>query len=490
LSAVQTGAARNGSPYIEQPRSEIWRVVTDRRGKRDYAMRRSLLLADVVGATLALALALPIVAGGASYWTHLGIGVLTLPLWGAMFKLYGLYERDTKRISHTTLDDVPWLFHAVLLGAGTTWLLYAMLPDEKLTYAAMLVLVPGAIALILLTRMLARKLVSQWLGPERVVLIGEGASAEALLDKIRARPRYGLDLIGVIARPGELAQGGTGLPVLGTWPDLIDIVATTRAERIIISRRPTVDGEFNELLRDCTRLSLKVSILPDVWDVMGPSVEIDSIAGLTVLGLNPPILSRSSRIVKRAMDIIGATAVLMLTSPLILLALLATYLDSGRPLLFRQRRVGQQGRVFTLVKIRTMVPNAEQLRDDLVADSQDGSWLKLDYDPRVTRVGRILRNTSLDELPQLWNVLRGEMSLVGPRPLPLSEDANVLGWGRGRLDLTPGITGVWQVLGRTNIGFDEMIKLDYLYVTNWSLWTDIRLICRTLPAVLSRDGVN
>jgi lipopolysaccharide/colanic/teichoic acid biosynthesis glycosyltransferase len=137
-----------------------------------------------------------------------------------------------------------------------------------------------------------------------------------------------------------------------------------------------------------------------------------------------------------------------------------------------------------------MVADAEARREELLAQSKDPGWLHLEHDPRVTRVGRLLRLSSLDELPQLWNVLKGEMSLVGPRPLAEAEDRQLEGWRRSRVDLTPGITGLWQVLGRTSIPFEEMIKLDYLYVTNWSLWTDIRLILRTLPVVLLRRGAN
>ena len=132
----------------------------------------------------------------------------------------------------------------------------------------------------------------------------------------------------------------------------------------------------------------------------------------------------------------------------------------------------------------------EQRKAELLTESRDPGWLKLDHDPRITRVGRFLRLTSLDELPEFWNVLKGDMSLVGPRPLIESEDQRIDGWARSRLDLTPGITGLWQVLGRTNIPFEEMVKLDYLYVTNWSLWTDVRLILKTLPAVVTRRGAN
>jgi lipopolysaccharide/colanic/teichoic acid biosynthesis glycosyltransferase len=157
---------------------------------------------------------------------------------------------------------------------------------------------------------------------------------------------------------------------------------------------------------------------------------------------------------------------------------------------FRQRRVGQGGRTFELVTFRTMEVDAEERVEQLLEQSRDPGWLKLDHDPRITPVGRFLRLTSLDELPELWSVLKGDMSLVGPRPLIASEDCQVDGWARSRLDLTPGITGLWQVLGRTSIPFEEMVKLDYLYVTNWSLWTDIRLILKTLPVVLTRRGAN
>jgi lipopolysaccharide/colanic/teichoic acid biosynthesis glycosyltransferase len=223
---------------------------------------------------------------------------------------------------------------------------------------------------------------------------------------------------------------------------------------------------------------------------MGPSVEVDDIGGLTIFGINPPVLSRSSRLAKRSFDILGAAAALLLFAPVFLLLAVLVRVDSPGPVLFRQERIGKGGSRFKLLKLRTMEKDAERRRAELLGDSKDPGWLHLEHDPRITRLGRVLRLTSLDELPQLWNVIRGDMSLVGPRPLVPEENTMVQAWARGRLDLTPGITGLWQVLGRTSISFEEMVKLDYLYVTNWSLWGDLRLMLRTLPVVLRRSGAN
>jgi exopolysaccharide biosynthesis polyprenyl glycosylphosphotransferase len=233
-----------------------------------------------------------------------------------------------------------------------------------------------------------------------------------------------------------------------------------------------------------------VSLLPHVFDAMGPSVEVDDVEGITLLGLNPPVLARSSRMLKRSLDITASALLLIVFAPIMLVTAIAIKLDSPGPILFGQNRVGKHGRRFRLLKFRSMVIDAEQRMEELKRFSKDPHWLVLDHDPRLTRMGRLLRPLSLDELPQLWNVLRGEMSLVGPRPLIESEDRRVDGWARSRLHLTPGITGLWQVLGRNNIPFEEMIKLDYLYVSNWSLWHDLRLILRTLPAVATRRGAN
>jgi lipopolysaccharide/colanic/teichoic acid biosynthesis glycosyltransferase len=207
-----------------------------------------------------------------------------------------------------------------------------------------------------------------------------------------------------------------------------------------------------------------------------------------VLFFPPPILSRSSQVLKRSLDMAVSSASLVFFAPVMALIAVAIRLDSAGPILFRQTRVGQDGRRFTLAKFRTMMPDTDEQVAELMGKSVDPDWLIIDDDPRVTRVGRFLRRTSLDELPQFWSVLKGEMSMVGPRPLSERDDRGVQGWARHRLDLVPGLTGYWQVLGRTTIPFREMIEIDYAYVTNWSLWLDLKLLIRTVPAVLRRRG--
>jgi exopolysaccharide biosynthesis polyprenyl glycosylphosphotransferase len=470
-----------------QARSAPASVVAAGYGHRDRLVRRGLAVGD--GAAVLLSLVLALWIAGVTGPTELLYGALTLPVWTVLFKVYGLYDRDVKRISHTTVDDVPWLFHALLVGSLLLWLYFKALPTEKLTLAASAAFVPATLSLTITGRAAVRSL-ARWLLPaERVLLVGDGMTSTSVAGKLSDHPEYGLTAVGAMTHTGE-AVAGSSLPVLGRLEDLSQIVRRYGVERVVISHTDIEEVTLIDLVHRCHELSLKVSTLPQLSDAMGPSVEIDDVGGVMVLGINPSVLPRSSRCLKRGMDLVVASVAVLALAPLAALIAVAIKLDSRGPVLFTQERVGKRGRRFPLLKFRTMVVGAQALQGELLSRSSDPHWVKLDRDPRVTRVGRLLRLTSLDELPQLWNVLRGEMSLVGPRPLIEDEDRLVGGRERGRLDLTPGITGVWQVLGRTRIPFEEMVKLDYLYVTNWSLWTDVRLIVRTLPAVVKRSGAN
>jgi exopolysaccharide biosynthesis polyprenyl glycosylphosphotransferase len=483
---VATGR-RSALRALDGGRAEL-RVVARQHTRRDSRVRRWLLGADLLAVALAMIGATMILSHrpGEFVW-----GLAMLPVWVVIFKAYGLYDRDTKRISHGTVDDLPWIFHGVLLGTLLLLGLYRLSPRGSIALSDLATFAISTLILVTAFRVGARRLASAALGPERVLLIGEGVQVATLARKLRSHPEYCVEPVGLISSDVS-GLGPAKLPVLGSLDslDLEAMVGLHGIERIVVAHEDYEDGRLFELLCSCRELGLKMSVLPQLFDALGPSVELDDVEGVTVLGITPPVLPRSSRFLKRVVDVVGAGILLLVAAPVLVAAAIAIKLDSPGPVFFRQTRIGRGGRRFQLLKLRTMCVDAEERRAELLAKSKDPEWLLLDSDPRITRVGNFLRRSSIDELPQFWNVLRGEMSLVGPRPIVEDEDRQLEGWRRTRIDLTPGITGLWQVLGRTNIPFEEMIKLDYLYVTNWSLWSDFSLILRTLPAVLLRRGVN
>jgi exopolysaccharide biosynthesis polyprenyl glycosylphosphotransferase len=230
--------------------------------------------------------------------------------------------------------------------------------------------------------------------------------------------------------------------------------------------------------------------VPRYFEIFTSNAILDDVEGMPVVTLPPMRLGRSARLLKRSVDLVVSATALLFLSPLFALIAVAIRLDSSGPALYWQPRRGRLGSTFSIVKFRTMFTGAEQRRSEVLHMNEvDGPLFKIKgKDPRVTRIGSFLRRTSLDELPQLWNVLKGEMSLVGPRPFVIYEADQITGWATRRLDMTPGVTGLWQVLGRNDIPFEEMTKLDYLYVTNWSLWWDLKILCQTIPVVLGKRG--
>jgi exopolysaccharide biosynthesis polyprenyl glycosylphosphotransferase len=462
-------------------------------GRRDWFLRRLLAVSDAVCVAVALAVAMVLLGGarGHSWREYFLYGLITLPAWVVLFKMYGLYDRDTKRLNHSTLDDLPSLFHGLLVGCLLMWCWFVVVAPVKLVFAAILAFAGLAMVLVLAGRGFARAGFLRLVSPERVLLIGTGRTSGALIEKMRAKASLRLEPIGMVSCDEETGHA-VALPRLGCLRniDLPRLMVEHRVGRVVVADAEVEGEQLLEVLRDCKNVSVKVSLLPATCSALGPSVEVDDVQGVTVLGINPSVLSRSSRMAKRGLDIVGAALLSLLALPVLVVMAIAVKLDSPGPVFFRQERIGKGGQRFRLLKMRTMVLDAEAHREELLAHSNDPGWLHLAHDPRITRVGCFLRLTSLDELPQLWNVAKGDMSLVGPRPLIAEEDSMVDDWARGRLDLTPGMTGLWQVLGRTSIPFEEMVKLDYLYVTNWSLWGDVRLILRTLPVVLRRSGAN
>ena len=278
--------------------------------------------------------------------------------------------------------------------------------------------------------------------------------------------------------------------MLGSLTDVAGALWTAphRSCRDRLEHHPRGDRLLDKI-RLIKSVGVKVTLLPRLLEVVGWSVALDEVEGTPLLGVRGYGLTHSSRLLKRSFDVCGSLAALIVFAPVLAAIAVAIKLSSRGPVLFRQRRVGRGGEPFNLLKFRTMRQGADAQKPSLLALNEAVGLFKIANDPRITPVGRLLRSLSLDELPQLVNVLRGEMSLVGPRPLVAEEDSQVHGWLRRRLDVTPGMTGAWQVLGSARIPLHEMVKLDYLYRANWSLWLDLKILIRTVPFVLARRGL-
>jgi exopolysaccharide biosynthesis polyprenyl glycosylphosphotransferase len=455
---------------------------------RDLIIRRVLALGDVLAIVFALMI---VFAPTAHRLAYLPWWLLTVPGWLVIFGGYGLYERHAKRIDHAAVDDLQWVFQSMLLGCVLLWGYTRVAPIGNMHFAEILKFAAVATIAMFAIRAVVRHSMQRALGPERVLVVGGGPTVKLLVRKLQSGRADGVELVGLVAT-GAAAAAFPSLPVISDLGslDLARTVRDQRVDRLVISPRDLVETELLDLMRAASELRIKLSVVPRVLDVLGPSLEIDDVDGVAVRAVCPLVLSRTARAAKRTVDVLGASALLLAAAPLLALIIVAVKIESQGPVLFRQRRVGRGGRTFLMLKFRTMVEGAEGMRIDLLPHSRDPHWLLLENDPRVTRLGRLLRLSSLDELPQLWNVLKGQMSLVGPRPLVEIEDREVTGWARRRLDVTPGITGLWQVLGRTSIPFEEMVKLDCLYVTNWSLYEDVRILLRTVPVLFAHKGAN
>jgi exopolysaccharide biosynthesis polyprenyl glycosylphosphotransferase len=445
--------------------------------RRESLHRRLLGMADLIAAGLALVLALWLTGADSDLTVLAGT-----PLVIVLFKVAGLYDRDLMRLVHSTLDEAPTLLQLTGLYVLTVAIAAPVLTAGSLGASQVAALWLASFVLTVAGRMVARFIAGQASGVERCLVIGEPALAERIREKLASSP----------ARAEVIATLPTDGDELPRWesPQLLRRVVTElRADRVILAPATGHGRNVAELIRVAKAAGVRVSVLPRMFEVVGSAVEFDDVDGLTMLGVRPFGLSRSSRALKRAFDLIVTTIGVLAVSPLLIAIAIAIKLDSKGPILFRQVRVGRDGRHFKIFKFRSMVVDAEEQKERLRQFNEVGEGMfKLSADPRVTRVGSILRRTSLDELPQFLNVLRGEMSLVGPRPLVTEEDAQVLGLDRSRLYLTPGMTGPWQVLG-SRVPMREMVGIDYLYVANWSLWQDVKLLLHTVRHVARRGNV-
>jgi len=418
------------------------------------------------------------------------IGVGAVPVWIGIFALYNLYDRQNRSISLATFDEVGDLFHALLTGSllflVASQLLQGLVDAELYFTLEAALFLAIALPLVLLVRGSVRSWVFPVvMTPRRTLIVGAGHVGQVVGRKLRSHPEYGLELVGYVDEEPHDCAG----ELLGRPSDLPRLVDELEVDWVILAFSQCSHEEMLDLLRAARRPDVHLSIVPRYYEAFGSNATIQDLEGMPVVNLPPMRLSPSIRFVKRSVDVVLAALGLALSAPLFAVVAISIKLDSPGSVFFRQERHGRGGSVFRIVKFRTMEHDAEHKRSKLVAENEvDGVLFKIKDDPRITSVGRFLRRTSLDELPQLWNVLKGEMSLVGPRPFVVHESSQITGWASRRLDLTPGVTGLWQVLGRNDLPFDEMVTLDYIYVTNWSLAWDLKLLFQTIPVVLSRRG--
>jgi exopolysaccharide biosynthesis polyprenyl glycosylphosphotransferase len=452
----------------------------ERIRRRDTLLRRLLGLADVTALVSALVLSLYILGEDDQRLTIVG-ALLAMLL---IAKLLGLYDRDPHLTHKTTMEEIPSLF---MISALLVLLLF--LTDDffvvgnfeaRQGVGTLLAL----FGLMIVLRAGARRLWRLLTTPEPCLLIGRESDEQSLRSAIDFTDAAHVELVGV-----HPIERGTSAERARPVPD--ELLGRLGVDRVIFGPGSLTGDELMIVIHELRDVGAKVSVIPDASRLIGTSVEPDVLGGMTLLGMRRFGITRSSQVIKRTFDVAVSGLLLLVLAPLLAAIAIAIRLDQrGSPVFYRQRRIGREGQAFSMIKFRTMDENSHGLRDGLRdLDRAAEGLFKIPDDPRTTQVGRRLRRHNLDELPQLANVLRGEMSLVGPRPLIPEEDSSVPHTYRRRLSVRPGITGLWQVLGSARVPLEEMVKLDYLYVANWSLWGDIVLIARTVPLIARGRGM-
>jgi exopolysaccharide biosynthesis polyprenyl glycosylphosphotransferase len=442
---------------------------------REGLQRRALVCGDVA----AVALALIITSLAVGDWFR-PLLVAAVPGLVVANKAAGLYDRDELVLRKSTLEDIPALLQITGLLTLVLWLDSAA-ADVPLGPADILLLWGSAFVLVIAGRVAARAVARRLADADRCLVVGSPESIVMVAGKLEAS--------GVKAQVVATIELESIAPRVDVQ-EFRRLVALRRVDRVIVAPLETDPAELLELIRVAKAIGLRVSLIPRLLGVIGSAVMFDELDGVPILGVRRAGLERSARVLKRSFDLLGATLGIVVLAPLMVAIAIAIRLDSPGPVLFSQTRVGRNGKRFRILKFRSMVADAEALKPSMSHLNEAARGLfKIRSDPRLTRVGRLIRRGCLDELPQLFNVWRGDMSLVGPRPLIEAEDAKITGLDRSRLALTPGMTGHWQVLGSARLPIEEMVALDYLYTANWSLWTDIKLLLRTLRMVISGAGI-
>jgi exopolysaccharide biosynthesis polyprenyl glycosylphosphotransferase len=451
-------------------------------------MAKMMFAGDVIAALLAATAALVILDSPVTESPLFVIAVALL--WPLLAFSIGLYRADQLSSWASAVPEVPRGVVAILL---MTWPIFGLaalmgigpaIATAFVTVGAMAVF--AGIARTVVRATLHRNPALR----QRTLILGSGVVAGQVVEKIRTNQQFGLDPVGLVDNVVH-DIGTPDLPRFGGFADLGKIIEMQSIDRVIIAFSRVSHEELLEAIRACRDAGVAVDVVPRLFEFLDGVRSLDQIGGLPLISIGAPALGSTMVAAKRVLDILGSAALLLIFSPVLVTTAIAIKLESKGPVFFLQSRAGRGNRSFHLIKFRSMYVDAEQRKADLGAmnESDDGVMFKIRDDPRITRVGAFIRRFSIDELPQLFNVLKGEMSLVGPRPLIFSETAALEErWHLRRLELRPGMTGPWQVYGRSDSPFQEMVRFDYQYVAGWSLARDIELLLATIPAVASGRG--
>jgi exopolysaccharide biosynthesis polyprenyl glycosylphosphotransferase len=403
---------------------------------------------------------------------------------------YGLYRSSSRSISGWVISEALRGVTALSVATWSLLVIFAVIEGSGMAFGFLIVFWASALVCVPAARSVAR--LSLWHGSrfvDRTLIVGAGSVGHLLAEKIGKHPEFNLKLIGYLDDGEPVAGIAHIAPVVGRLEDLPDVIEQYRVTRVIIAFSRARHHQILNVVRTCADHRVRVNIVPRLFEILSSQTSMDDVEGIPLLDVAQVELSWFNMLVKRGFDLAVGGLATALALPLIGVLALAVKLDSPGPVFFRQERMGRGGHVFRIFKLRSMYLDAEAWRSELdELNEYSGPMFKMKRDPRVTRVGRFIRKWSFDELPQLFNVVKGDMSLVGPRPLWVEEARQCRGWTKKRLDITPGITGLWQVTGRNDIPFDEMVKLDYMYVTGWSIGWDIKILLETIPAVFGRRG--